>query len=134
MGWVVGGLAALVFWGLMQALVAQHDMDGARALAHRLLGDTAAQTLLARPAKPGLAVQLVNVLLLVVPCLFPLAAEGFRDHRQRLLFPEVDLGRVDTVFGGQFVNRFLLADRLKGHFSFKFRCMVLAYSKVLPIV
>ena len=74
-----------------------------------------------------LAVQPVNGLLLVAPCLFPLAAGGFRDHRQRLLFPEVDPGGMDTVFAGQLINRFLLADRLDGHFSFKFRCMVLAY-------
>lgn len=74
-----------------------------------------------------LAVQLVNVLLLVVPCLFLFAAEGFWNHRQRLLFPEVDLGGMDTVFAGQLINRFLLADRLDGHFSFKFRCVVFAY-------
>ena len=76
---------------------------------------------------PDLAVQFVNLPLLAFPLLPPFARERFRDGRQRLLLPSVDLGGVDTILRRQFVGGLLLPDGFHRDFGLELRRVPFAY-------
>lgn len=76
---------------------------------------------------PYLAVQLVNIFLLVVLHALFFARERFRHHCQCLFFLQVNLGGMNPIFCCQFVDGLLLSYGLNGYFDFKFCCVIFAY-------